>query len=32
MKPTPFISEKKAAAVVWIGTAVFTIGAMICWH
>jgi hypothetical protein len=30
MKPTPIISEKKAAIVIWIGAAaVFTIGAMI---
>jgi hypothetical protein len=26
MKPTPIISEKKAAIVIWIGAAVFTIG------
>ena len=29
MKPTPSISEKKAAIVIWIGAALFTIGAMI---
>ena len=29
MKPTPSISEKKAAIVIWIGAAIFTIGAMI---
>jgi hypothetical protein len=32
MKPTPIISEKKAAIVIWIGAAVFTIGAMIFGH
>jgi hypothetical protein len=32
MKPTPFISEKKAAVFIWIGTAGFTIGAMIFGH
>jgi hypothetical protein len=32
MKPTPFISEKKAAVVIWIGTAIFTFGAMIFGH
>jgi hypothetical protein len=32
MKPTPIISEKKAALVIWIGAAVFTIGAMIFGH
>ena len=29
---TPIISEKKAAIVIWIGAAVFTIGAMIFGH
>jgi hypothetical protein len=29
MKPTPSISEKKSAIVIWIGAAIFTIGAMI---
>jgi hypothetical protein len=32
MKPTPIISEKKAAIVIWISAAVFTIGAMIFGH
>jgi hypothetical protein len=32
MKATPFISEKKTAVVIRIGTAVFTIGAMIFGH
>jgi hypothetical protein len=32
MKPTPVISEKKAAIVIWIGAAIFTIGAMIFGH
>jgi hypothetical protein len=32
MKPTPFISEKKAAIFIGIGAAVFTIGAMIFGH
>jgi|SRR5450631_1269858 hypothetical protein len=32
MKPTPIISEKKAAIWIWIGAAVFTIGAMIFGH
>jgi hypothetical protein len=29
MKPTPVISEKRAAVLIWIAAAVFTIGAMI---
>jgi hypothetical protein len=29
MKPTSIISEKRAAIMIWIGTAVFTIGTMI---
>jgi hypothetical protein len=32
MKSTPTISEKKAAIWIWIGSAVFTIGAMIFGH
>jgi hypothetical protein len=32
MKPTPFISEKKAAIAIWIGAIVFTVGAMIFGH
>jgi hypothetical protein len=32
MKPTPIISEKKAAILIWIGMAVFTIGAMFFGH
>jgi hypothetical protein len=28
MKPPHYISEKKAALVIWAGAAVFTIGAM----
>jgi hypothetical protein len=32
MKPTPIISEKKAAVWIWIGAVVFTIGAMIFGH
>jgi hypothetical protein len=32
MKPTPFISEKRAAIFIGIGAAVFTIGAMIFGH
>jgi hypothetical protein len=32
MDPTPYISEKKAAILIWIGTAVFTIGALIFGH
>jgi hypothetical protein len=32
MKTTPIISEKKAAILIWIGTAVFTIGALIFGH
>ena len=32
MKPPPIISEKKAALLIWIGAAVFTIGAMIFGH
>jgi hypothetical protein len=31
MKPTPIISEKKAAIVIWVGT-IFTVGAMIFGH
>jgi hypothetical protein len=29
MKPAPYLSEKRAAVVIWITTAVFTLGAMI---
>jgi hypothetical protein len=29
MKPTPPISEKKAAIFIWISAVVFTIGAMV---
>jgi hypothetical protein len=29
MKPTPSISEKKAAIAIWVGAAIFTNGAMI---
>jgi hypothetical protein len=29
MKPRPYISEKRAAIAIWIGAAVFTIGAVI---
>jgi hypothetical protein len=29
MKPTPIVSEKRAAIVIWIGAAVFTVAAMI---
>jgi hypothetical protein len=29
MKTTPTISEKKAAIFIWIGAALFTVGAMI---
>jgi hypothetical protein len=32
MKPMPFISEKKAAVVIWISATVFTVGAMIFGH
>jgi hypothetical protein len=32
MKPAPYLSEKKAAVVIWIGTAFFTIGAMLFGH
>jgi hypothetical protein len=32
MKPPHYISEKKAAFVIWIGAAVFAIGAMIFGH
>jgi hypothetical protein len=32
MKPTPIISEKKSAITIWIGAAVFTIGAMFFGH
>jgi hypothetical protein len=32
MKPTPYITEKKAAVLIGIGTAVFTIGAVIFGH
>jgi hypothetical protein len=32
MKPPHYISEKKAAIAIWIGTAVFTVGAMIFGH
>jgi hypothetical protein len=32
MKSTPIISEKKAAVLIWIGAAMFTIGAMIFGH
>jgi hypothetical protein len=29
MKPPPTISEKKAAVIIWIGTVVFTVGAVL---
>jgi hypothetical protein len=29
MKETPTISEKKAAVIIWIGTVVFTLGAVL---
>jgi hypothetical protein len=32
MKPTPTISEKRAAILIWIGTTLFTIGAMFFGH
>jgi hypothetical protein len=32
MKPTPIISERKAAILICIGAAIFTIGAMIFGH
>jgi hypothetical protein len=32
MKPAPYLSEKRAAVVIWISTAVFTLGAMIFGH
>jgi len=32
MKSTPIISEKRAAIFIWIGTALFTIGAMLFGH
>jgi hypothetical protein len=32
MKPTPFLSEKKAAVIIWVGAVVFTLGAMIFGH
>jgi hypothetical protein len=32
MKPPHYISEKKAVIAIWIGTALFTIGAMIFGH
>jgi hypothetical protein len=32
MKPTSIISEKKAAIVIWISAAIFTVGAMIFGH
>jgi hypothetical protein len=32
MKPTPNNSEKRAAVLIWIGAAIFTIGAMIFGH
>jgi hypothetical protein len=31
-KPAPYLSEKRAAVVIWISTAVFTLGAMIFGH
>ena len=32
MKPAPYLSEKRAAVVIWISAAVFTLGAMIFGH
>lgn len=32
MKSPPTISEKRAAVLIWIGAAVFTVGAMIFGH
>jgi hypothetical protein len=32
MKPTPDIFEKKAAVIIWIGTALFALGAMLFGH
>jgi hypothetical protein len=32
MKTTPIISEKKAAILIWIGTAVFMVGAIMFGH
>jgi len=32
MKPAPYLSEKRAAVFIWIGAAVFTLGAMIFGH
>jgi hypothetical protein len=32
MKPIPSISEKRAAIVIWVAAAIFTIGAMIFGH
>jgi hypothetical protein len=32
MKQPPTIPERKAAAIIWIGTAVFTLGAMLFGH
>jgi hypothetical protein len=32
MKPPQYISEKKAAIIIWIGAIVFTVGAMIFGH
>jgi hypothetical protein len=32
MQKRPYISERKAAFFIWIGTAIFTIGAVIFGH
>jgi hypothetical protein len=32
MKPTPTISERKAAVIIWISTVVFALGAMLFGH
>jgi hypothetical protein len=32
MTPTPYISEKKAAMITWIGTVFFTLGAVLFGH
>jgi hypothetical protein len=29
MEKTPYISERKAAAIIWIGTVFFTLGAVL---
>jgi hypothetical protein len=32
VKKTPYISEKKAAVIIWMGTVVFALGAMLFGH